>query len=72
LDLSLETLFLLDAISEMLVFAVLYADCGEGRTLEARGVISTLISLPSSSWRGLKIAVVCWRLLEDVNVRLTA
>jgi hypothetical protein len=27
------------------------------------------MSLPSSSWRALKIAVVCWRLDEDVKLR---
>jgi hypothetical protein len=43
---------------------------GEQRTFEARGVISTLMSWPSSSWRGLNMAAVCWRLEDDVNVLL--
>src|ERR1700683_467719 len=30
------------------------------------------MSLPSSSWRGLKMADVCWRLEEDVKVLFPA
>lgn len=41
-------------------------------TFEARGVISTCMSLPSSSWRGLKIALACWRFVEDENARFVA
>lgn len=39
------------------------------RTLEARGVISTVISFPSSSVRGLYTALVCRRAGDDAKAR---
>jgi hypothetical protein len=38
--------------------------------LEARGVISTFMSLPSSSFLGFRMARVCLLIEDEVNLRV--
>ena len=69
MGLNLGTLFLSGAVASSQYWNKSgNSNIGE-HTFDARGVISTCIALPSSSLRGLKMAVVWRRLVEVVNLR---